>query len=923
MARPLTGNEPALLASHGQKSKVYLAVKPMPVIFSAQVNQTVLSTDEMTSIIYDYEGDPGNIADVLPGMLLLVGTSPGGAEKGFLRIRIAPTSTVIYFGMTSEIAFEDDDYLTVVDDFPLVDKPAISIANLTTIDSTINYSDQHKYMDPVPIMGPLVAVVELVEASVSLTLEPGVSKVLGSTISVYAWTATGPAAVTITNNDSASPTLEFTEVGWYRLALTVTAANTKTSTGYRWVLVWDRDNAPALLSQQAAVDNPTGDSDSGVWEFNANLWDHADLANVADRALVVLFAEDWYGDTKQSIGPIPGWENVIACGWIAGETIDWNPRAGSVKFTVRGPAWWLQQIDTQTVTIKNIDGSAPTTWDQIEDLDVDKALWHVARWRSTITAIIDIFLPGDTTLALSLDGGLGSVWDALKNIAKRIGAAPICDRYGRIFIQVDPQLTPVADRDDIPVVMDIPKASWQESIQFEKRLVKATSIVELSAVSFDGTTSTQIWSRAPGNLSGTYGRPEPVDGYIVADQAKANELSGLVLAQKNNPNLVVPLKIAANNRMIDIAPVQYLTQSIASGDTKRGINWSTRRLIPRRIQIVINNKTGSIHPEIEAEMDTSGSGITIPPDGVPYIPPVNVVPNIPIPPTLPNYPITPPDNTDFPDFTWPNPDIGPTILECANDWYAPRNEYPLSFSRDMVQAGENITAALPCTLRDEDTYNGPSYLQVGGYYDGDSLAEAVVTGTNGGSDVATAVNLPGTIGEFVFHLPGPVAVTGFKIALPSGSGLSYQLGSRISSGNVAANNNAGVEITGLTIGQWYAIDGWGGPWYPHLRPTEIHYDYIIGKADQSAWSVGEGYNGYYGIFGYGPVGWTSSHIEQINNGYYARTYFLAIETSVRFQAMTIGDATAIGSLGWILSEAIVTSDRKMRSISASIHNICA
>jgi hypothetical protein len=903
MARPLTGNEPTLLASHGQKSKIYLAVKPMPVIYRGQVNQTVLSTDEMTSITYEYLS--GTLENVLPGMLLLVGSSPDGAEKGIARLRTC-TSTVMYFGMTSEIAFEDDDYLTVVDDFPLVDKPAISIANLTTIDSAINYSDQHANMDPVPIMGPLVAVVELVEWSVNLTFTPGVSCCLGSSITHYAWSATGPAAVTITNNDSASPTLEFTEVGWYRLALTVTAANTKTATGYRWVLVWDRDNAPALLSQQAAVDNPTGDSDSGVWEFNAILWDHADLANVAERALVVLFAEDWYGDTKQSIGPIPGWENVIACGWIAGETIDWNPRAGSVKFTVRGPAWWLQQIDIQAVTIKNVDGSAPTTWDQIEDLDVDKALWHVAHWRSTITAVIDIILTGDTTLALSLDGGLGSVWDALKNIAKRIGAAPICDRYGRIFIQVDPQLTPVADRDDIPVVMDIPKASWQDSIQLEKRLVKATSIVELSAVSCDGTSNTQLWSRAPGNLSGTYGRPEPVDGYIVADQAKANELSGLLLAQKNNPNMVVQLKLAANNRMIDIAPVQYLTQSIANGDTKRGITWSTRRLIPRRIQLVINSKTGSIHPEIEAEMDTSGSEITVPPDGVPYIPPVNVVPNIPIPPTLPNYPITPPDNTDFPDFNWGNgPDGGPVILDCANDWYAPRNEYPISFSQNHVEAGGSITAALPCTLRDEASYNGPSYLQIGAYWDGDSLAEAVVTATNGGSDVATAVNLAGTIGQFMFNLPGPVAVTGFKIALPSGGGgVSYTRGAQIASGTrQAIDGGFYLAIGGLTPGSYIAVEGYG------------------------TFNAGYGLTGTVITVSFDGVNEVNSLNAEFPYPAYPtyRRAFYQVSASGNIYTRC-GDSIFSdnsGSMTFAVFSATATANRKIRSISASIHNVCA
>ena len=280
----------------------------------------------------------------MPGMLMQVSSSTG-IYKGFVRIR-SITDTVIYFGMTSEIPFADDDLLTVINDFPLTDKPCFSWDDDQYRDSTVLYSDQHKYMDPIPIMGPLVAVVELVEWSVSLTLNPGASSCLGSTVGAngYAWSASGPAPVTVTNDTTAMPTFEFTETGWYRLKLIVTAANTKTTTRYSWVLVWAQDDAPALLSQQAAVDNPVGDADTGIWEFGATLWEHADLANVAERALVVLFSEDWYGETKQSIGPIPGWENVISLGWIAGETINWDPKGGSVKFTVRSPSWWLQQI---------------------------------------------------------------------------------------------------------------------------------------------------------------------------------------------------------------------------------------------------------------------------------------------------------------------------------------------------------------------------------------------------------------------------------------------------------------------------------------------------------------------------------------------------------------------------------------------------
>ena len=959
MARAISSPESILLAKAGQHSRIYLAVKPMEVFYSAQVNQTVLSTDEMISIIYD--GGSGNLADVLPGMLLLVGSSPGGAEKGFLRIRKAATSTVIYFGMTSEVVFEDDDYLTVIDDFPLTDKPAASISNLTVIDSAINYSNQHKYMDPIPIMGPMVAVAELVGVSVNLTLDPGVSTVLGSNISAYAHSITGPATVTITNGTTATPTFEFTATGWYRWTLTVTAANTKTATGYRWIFVWSQADSPALISQHAAVDNPTGDADSGIYEFNATLWDHADLDNVAERALVVLFAEDWYGDTKQSIGPIPGWENVITWGWIGGETINWDPKGGSVKFTVRGPAWWLQQIDTQAVTINNIDGSAPTTWDQIEDLDVDKALWHMAHWRSTITAVCDIFLPGDSTPALSLDGGLGTVWDALKNIAKQIGAAPICDRYGRIFIQKDPQLTPAASRSTIPVVMDIGKAKWKDSIQLERRLVKPTSIVDLNALSSSGIATTQLWSRAPGNLSGSYGKSESVDGYIVADQDGANILSGLILAQKNNPQPVVPLSLAGNNRMIDIAPVQYLTQSIARGDTKRGITWSTRKLIPQKVQLVINNKTGAIHPEIEAEAETNG------PAGITYIPPATVVNNIPSSPSITDYPNIPTDNTDFPGTTWGGDGGGgggPVICECADDPFAPYNEYPLSFNQNHVEAGGSIVTAFPCTLRNQAAFNGPSFMEIKASWGGDSFDKVYVTGTNGG-DVASGTKLDFYPGKFMFYMPSPVAVTGFKITLnpESGSGnLTFSdmvkhyvndsigvytyLGNGLFEFGVNNNEHCGCNfIMGLTydgselpVGrisvllQW--VDGKAHIWGD---PPDMNFGLDSWFGAQYAYSLGTkyGWGGTYGAWnmGYLLTGRSHSLSELADPGTSEDRYMIMnfgvqyVSEVCHFQILSIdwwtGGTGNEGEYINLWSKARSPSNCRITNLSASIHNVCA
>ncbi len=135
------------------------------------------------------------------------------------------------------------------------------------------------------------------------------------------------------------------------------------------------------------------------------LWAEADLTTVRDRAKVILFARDWYGSTEQSIGPIPGRENIIASGWIDGDSIEWNPEQGSVTFTVQGPAWWLDQMVTFPLGMDNVT-SAPTDWLHYKNLTMDAFCWRLLHWHSTATTVIDVKLSGDTRLA----SGLNSPW---------------------------------------------------------------------------------------------------------------------------------------------------------------------------------------------------------------------------------------------------------------------------------------------------------------------------------------------------------------------------------------------------------------------------------------------------------------------------------------------------------------------------------
>jgi hypothetical protein len=762
MARAMTTPEQTLMRTAGQRSKLRLAIYNPATVYAARVNQTITTTDQVKELIYD--GGSGTLANVLPDMTLLVGTAAGLGDKGVLRIRKAPSATVIYFNETSEVAWADNDYLTVLNEFLPAARPVFTAGESLLIDSEIAYTGQHFFCEPVPIMGPAVAVLELTGASVSHTRSPGASYCPGSTISTYAWAATGPASVTITNGTTVTPTFVFTAIGWYRLALTVTAANYVSRTGYRWVYIWDAAHPLIDFSGPA----PTGSQDAGGWEFSITKANQADLTYIDDRAMVAVVAEDWYGSTKQSVGPVSGFENVVAIGWISGETIEWDPRKFSVKFSVKGPHYWLSQLNAQSVTLKNITDAIPTEWDQFHDLTVDQALWHVCAWRSTITTCMDVFLTGDTALVPIISGTGSSLWEALRTISKKIGASPLCDRYGRLFIEVDTQVLPTADRAAIPIVMDVGKVDWKDSIQLARRLTRVVSILDLSAQSYDGTTTTQILARAPGNVGAQYGRPDTSDGWIVPTQDRANELAGLIWAQRNNAYPVEPISIAANNRMIDICPRQVITQSLSTGDTVRGLSWTTRRLIPRRVEFVLNPKTGRMHTEVEAETETTG------PVGVKVIPSQPPVVNIPPQPPIPKNP--PPGWVDTP---WYPPYVPkePKPGSCGSDLGSHNGPWTLYFDNNILLPSNSVYAYFPAAIRAKLAGYNTTYMElyaVAQFISADLISVAAI-------DNAKAVLLNGffnndPVNSYVvegrgvkFEPTNCMEIAGIKISLGSGT----------------------------------------------------------------------------------------------------------------------------------------------------------
>src|SRR3972149_3914992 len=630
MARAITSPELSLLRSEGQWSKLYMAVLVPNTIYTARLASLPSSNDQVYEI--SYNTGSGTLGNVKAGMLLYVGTSAGVYNLGMCRIRVAPDGTKIYIGETSEISWQSNCYLTIVDDFDLHPRHIhVDEDGGLLMDVNIAYSDQHESFAPVPVLGP-DAVLWLEGASVSVDFPASDSWVFDSTISAYAWTAPGSSASS--GMSTATPTITYNAAGNYRVYCTVTAANGKTTIGVRNVFVFDDDNPPATVFQLA---NCEGSVDSGGWMFDVTMQAEATLSEIRERTLVVLFAKDYYENTEQSIGPIEGRENVIVVGRVAGESIRWDPIAGQVHFTVYGPHYWLNRIKVSACQLNFTNGS-PAAWDQVKNLSVDRGLWHLLHWRSTATTVMDFYPTTYTRYADKLATLANFMWAQLVEFAGlNLMAHVLCDRYGRLFADVDPQMVPAGSR-TWPVVMTVTTDDWMDVSDFERVTVHETGQVNITTrfVNSSGISST-LYSLSPGHIPRKHGEWELNDGLLAISQAESNQMAGLLLGWRNNEFPDTPLKLAGNNRMIDICPRQFLDITIVAADTPRGVGYDGN-LIPRRVVLRYDNDSRWMSVEVNSEAETfeqisangdiPGSGdvdLTIPP-----LPDLPELPDIPI-----------------------------------------------------------------------------------------------------------------------------------------------------------------------------------------------------------------------------------------------------------------------------------------------------
>jgi hypothetical protein len=624
----------------GFHSKLYMAIHDPAIVFTARINQpagfdTYDSVAELTWNRHGGDTDVGDYGDVLPDQTLWIGSAPRGYDIGVVRMRgdlgsdhdMAATATKLYISETSNVEFANDQYLTVVDDFDLWARLPRATAAEEFADYNVDYVDEHSVTGPVPILGP-DAVVWLQGGTGHVKFDASDSWAAdGEAIASTDWTCVGAS---FDDDTIPAPTITFTSAGTYRVSCAI-MSNGVTFTAYRYVFVYDANHLPVV---QFEMDDCTGDYDDGSWFAKVILKGEAARTTVRDRARCIIFSRDWYEGVEGSLGPVEDRENILMVGRIDGESIAVDPDQGEVSFEINGPQWWLDQItnvaagqvDSQFAT----DGAAKLSpWMKFADMTVDKIIFDLARWRSTASRCMDIYPSKCSFQIPKAPTSVTTLWDQFCDTTGMILYSTCCDRYGRMFNQLDAQLQFVGDRVAplLPTVIDLEKGDWQEDVEIERWTVYEKCAVELSAQEYKDGVLTAYGARSPGTAIARYGKIERISNVITGGLANCELMAGYMAGWMNNEYPSVGWKLNQNNKFIDIAPLQYVENTLLAADNERGIAWTDARFIPRQVSHEYDSDSGLLTTRIVTEKETfklpaiewkfpgGGGGPPIIPDG--------------------------------------------------------------------------------------------------------------------------------------------------------------------------------------------------------------------------------------------------------------------------------------------------------------------
>lgn len=556
-----------LSRTHPQSTELYLSVFQPRTILSATVSGALA----VGAITVPYILVSGSILDVEAGMTLLVGTTAGARDIGKLRVRsidgtnitVAENSGINWTGKFLTIL----RYWEVWPIYPRIINDPNNAENVIFYkDYDIAYTNQNTVLGTFINAGPHRAgfVGDRFYYSAS-----GTFNLVGSAIT-YDWAFEGGA---VTGSTSADPGyVTYNTPGHYITRLITTAANGAVDTTYRYVSIYNKPpSTTSLPIQKWSVDAISGSRGEGGFSAAIKIVDEVP-PTVNDGDVVVLWSEDWYGNTKQSLGGnSENNSSIFYVGHVQNGSIRYNYKTSELDFQTASVTDIMKSCEGFAISVES--KSAPSKWFELLDLDGRRAIYHYLKWHSTALSIADFQFMGTDRKTQFFDSDRESLFDAVDNYMRTaLMGEFVADRQGKMWAEVGAVAYTNPTGSFVPI-QTIDKRDWIAEPSIVQQLTSTMSFVELGGVAYSGSTTgtfSAFLSQAPGTTPSYRGTTESIQGLTLESQAQLNQLSGNVFALRNAKYPTIEFSLAGNFRQFDIAPITAVDVNIASNDTNLG-----------------------------------------------------------------------------------------------------------------------------------------------------------------------------------------------------------------------------------------------------------------------------------------------------------------------------------------------------------------
>jgi hypothetical protein len=590
-------------------------------------------------------------------MTLYVGTTAGARDKGSI-YTYKRDATTITVGENSHIDWEDDDFLTIVNFhqiWPVYPRYTQQEEDITVFKFyDLAYSGQNEDLGENQVMGSNFAgFIDATTGTAQVYWDGSETEnVYGTTGSTYSWSFEGG---TPTGSTAITPGwVTYDTPGHYRTLLSTTTPSGRGTFGIRHVSIYDRPGVgPDNPILEWGMNEFSGGRDEGG--YTARLWVKQDVERVVDGALVILFADDWYGDTQQSIGGNSSQrENIVFVGYIIDGSIEYDYKTSTVSFDVGSPTEIMKIGEAFSVSVE--DSSDPTSdattkggdpWFYLDGLTVKRALWHYYAFHSSVQTLMDLRYVGDDFDIQFFDADRTSLYDAGQTFLKStVFGEMVCDRQGALYFEIGAEATDSA-ASSLNQSMFIDNHDWMGTPSIVEQYTDEVSYLEGGGVAYtnykdggDGSFSAMMGA-APGVTPAYRGKNLKTSGLALTTQNQLNTMLGNILESRNADFPEVNLDLVGNFRNLDIAPQEIVTLTVEEGDTFRGISWEQKAFTPRTMSWSFDAKKGLFLPSVGLREVTQGNaGETI---AIPVEPPSAGYeqPPIPLPPVVPPLPSLP------------------------------------------------------------------------------------------------------------------------------------------------------------------------------------------------------------------------------------------------------------------------------------------